>query len=200
METAAERLEAALEDLELDPSGIRVRGTDQVIPLFAAEVVETYHSARPRAWGPNVHGARVRVDPETGAVSLLDYVIAHDAGPPINPAVVEGQVHGGLLHGLGYALFEALPYREDGSLAGTTFLDYMLAAAPEMPIEPRVLHFESPTSQNAEGFRGVGEAGTIPAPAAVLSAIEAGLASRGVKAWLDELPATPERVMEALGG
>ena len=154
----------------------------------------------PRVWGPNVHDARVRVDPETGDVAILDYVIAHDAGPPINPAVVEGQLHGGLLHGLGYALFEALPYREDGSLAGTTFLDYMLGTAPEMPIEPRLLHFESATAQNAEGFRGAGEAGTIPAPAAVLSAIEAALASRGVKAWLDELPATPERVMEAQGG
>jgi carbon-monoxide dehydrogenase large subunit len=105
-----------------------------------------------------------------------------------------------LLHGLGYALFEALPYREDGSLAGTTFLDYLLAAPPEMAIEPRLLDFESASSQNAEGFRGVGEAGTIPAPAAVVAAIEAALASRGVKAWLDELPASPERVMAAMRG
>jgi carbon-monoxide dehydrogenase large subunit len=141
----------------------------------------------------------VRVDIETGSVSLLEYVVAHDAGPPINPRVVEGQVHGGLTHGLGYALFEALPYREDGALAGTTFLDYLLPATPEVAIEPRVLHFESPSSQNGEGFRGVGEAGTIPAPAAVLSAIEAALRSCGSQACLDELPATPERILEAAG-
>jgi CO/xanthine dehydrogenase Mo-binding subunit len=134
------------------------------------------------------------VDPETGAVSLLDYVIAHDPGRAINPRVVEGQVHGGLVHGLGYALFEDLPYRDDGSLAGSTFLDYLLAAAPEMPVEPRLLHFESATSQNAEGFRGVGEAGTIPAPAALLSAIEAALATFGITARLDVLPATPATI------
>lgn len=198
LELAAERLEAAPEDLELDLSGIHVRGTNRGVPLIETDVVETYRAERPRSWGPNVHGARVRVDPETGSVSLLDYAIAHDVGPAINPHVVEGQVHGGLAHGLGYALFEALPYREDATLAGTTFLDYLLAAPPEVAIEPRLLHFESPSTQSAEGFRGVGEAGTIPAPAAVLSAIEAALSSCGVEARLDDLPVTPEQVIDAM--
>jgi carbon-monoxide dehydrogenase large subunit len=200
LKTAAQRLDAKPADLELDPSGIRVRDSDRWLPLFAAEVVQTYRPLRPRAWGPNVHAARVRVDSETGAVSILDYVIAHDAGPLINPRVVEGQLQGGLAHGLGYALFESLSYLEGGSLAGTTFADYLLPSAPELPIAPRLLHFESRSTQNAEGFRGVGEAGTIPAPAAVLSAIEAALASWGVAARLNELPATPETVFKAVHG
>jgi carbon-monoxide dehydrogenase large subunit len=201
LELASERLEAAAEDLELVDGGARVRGSDRCLSLAElgdVEVVVEHRSERPRSWGPNVHGARVQVDPETGAVRLLDYVVAHDAGPAINPLVVSGQVHGGLVHGLGYAFFEALPYTDDGRLAGTTFLDYLLPSAPEVAFEPRLLHFETLSTQNAEGYRGVGEAGTIPAPAVILSAVEAALRSLGMTVVLDELPLTPERLVTAI--
>jgi aerobic carbon-monoxide dehydrogenase large subunit len=200
LEVAAERLEASLDDLELLPGGVRVRGTDRCASLDAlgdVDVVVSYQPERPRSWGPNVHGARVRVDPETGSVSLLDYVIAHDAGPKINPRVVEGQIQGGFVHGLGYTLFEALPFREDGSLAGTTFLDYLVPSAAEVPIQPRLIDFESLSTQNAEGFRGVGEAGTIPAPAAIISAIELALRTLRAGACVDWLPVTPESIVDA---
>jgi len=174
---------------------LRERIEGQGLPAEGLELAVEYTPRRPRSWGPNCHAARVRVDAETGRVELLDYAVAHDAGPLINPAIVEGQVWGGLAHAIGYALFEELAYEEDGRLAGSTFLDYLLPGPPEVPLTPRILHFETPSTQNEEGFRGVGESGTIPAPAAILSAIESALRSLGRDVALSVLPATPERII-----
>jgi carbon-monoxide dehydrogenase large subunit len=206
LDLAAGRLEASPQDLVIGPEGVGVRGArahvgwPELLPRAGLVVIETFTPERARSWGPNCHAARVRVDPDTGAVQLLAYAIAHDAGPVINPAIVDGQVVGGLAHAVGYALFEELAYAEDGQLVGSTFLDYLLPGPQEVPLEPRIVHVESRSTQNPEGFRGVGEAGTIPAPAAILSAIESALHSLGRDAQLSVIPATPERVVRAAAG
>lgn len=206
LDLASERLEAAPEDLTIGPDGAGVAGTrthaawPELLPRAGLVVTETVTPERARSWGPNCHGARVRVDPDTGSVEVLAYAVAHDAGPVINPAIVNGQVVGGFAHGLGYALFEELDYAQDGRLLGPSFLDYLLPGPPELPVEPRILHFESRSTQNPEGFRGVGEAGTIPAPAAILSAVESALRPLGCEVQLSVIPATPERIMRAAAG
>ena len=201
LDVASERLEADPGDLDLGPAGAGVRGApgsgrpwSDLAPA-GLEVEEVFSPARPRSWGANCHAARVHVDFETGEVCLLAHAVAHDAGAVINPAVVEGQVHGGLAHGIGYALFEELAYDPEAGLRGATFLDYSIPGPPEVAIAPSILPFESHSTQNPDGFRGVGEAGTIPAPAAILSAIEAALRGLGITIQLTELPVTPERLL-----
>jgi len=107
-------------------------------------------------------------------------------------------VHGGLAHAIGYALFEELAYDSEARLRGATFLDYSIPGPPEVPIALSIIPFESRSTQNPEGFRGVGEAGTIPAPAAILSAIEAALRVVGVTVQLTELPVTPDGLLAAI--
>jgi carbon-monoxide dehydrogenase large subunit len=201
LDVACERLEADRADLDLGPAGAGVRGApgsgrpwSDLAPA-GLEVGEVFSPARPRSWGANCHAARVHVDFETGEVRLLAHAVAHDAGTVINPAVVEGQVHGGLAHGIGYALFEELAYDPEARLRGATFLDYSIPGPPEVAIAPSIVPFKSHSTQNPEGFRGVGEAGTIPAPAAILSAIEAALRGLGITIQLTELPVTPERLL-----
>ncbi|HKF75813.1 MAG TPA: xanthine dehydrogenase family protein molybdopterin-binding subunit [Candidatus Dormibacteraeota bacterium] len=206
LDLASERLEADRADIDLAPSGAAVRGApgsrrpwSELAPA-GLEVDEVFTPVRPRSWGANCHAARVQVDSETGKVCLLAHAVAHDAGIVINPAVVEGQVHGGLAHGIGYALFEELAYDGEARLRGATFLDYSIPGPPELAIAPSIVPFESHSTQNPEGFRGVGEAGTIPAPAAILSAIEAALRGLGVTIQLTELPVTPDRLLAAITG
>ena len=205
LKLAAEALEADPADLEIGPTGAAVRGVpgrlrpwQELLPEDGLAVEESFAPPRPRSWGPNCHAARVDVDPETGEVRLIAHAVCHDAGRAINPALVEGQVQGGLAHGLGYALLEELAYDGEDNLRGTTFLDYAIPGPPELPVTPALVHFDTPTSQNPEGFRGVGEAGTIPAPAAIASAIEAALRRSGVRVELTELPITPERLRAAI--
>jgi 2-furoyl-CoA dehydrogenase large subunit len=112
--------------------------------------------------------------------------------------LLDGQLHGGYAHGLGYALFEECVYSEDGSFVGPSFLDYMIASAPELAVEPELIHTETSTSQNPEGFRGVGEAGTIAVPAAVANATEGALHAAGLSVEVDMVPVTPLRVWELL--
>ena len=204
LDLASERLEADPADLDLSPGGAAVRGAPECglpwseLAPAGLEVEEVFAPERPRSWGANCHAARVQVDPETGQVRLLAHAIAHDAGPLINPMLVEGQIQGGLTHGIGYALFEELAYDAEDRLRSATFLDYSIPGPAEMPIMPAILHFESRSTQNPEGFRGVGEAGTIPAPAAILSAIEAALRGLGTTIQLTQLPVTPDRLLAAV--
>ncbi len=141
------------------------------------------------------HVVEVEVDPMTGGVSLLNYVVAHDSGNIINPMIVDGQVQGGVAHGIGNALFEWMKYDDGAQPLTTTFQDYLLPAASDVPgccIE----HVETPNPLNPLGVKGAGEGGTIPAPAAIVSAIEDALSPFGVR--FADIPLTPGRIVAAL--
>jgi carbon-monoxide dehydrogenase large subunit len=141
----------------------------------------------------------VAVDPETGQVEVLRYVIAHDTGKAINELIVEGQMHGGYAHGLGYALFEAAVYDPDGNYRSASFLDYTIVSAGEVGAAPELVHIATPTDANPEGFKGAGESGTIPVPAAISNAVEDALRKRKPDAVIDRLPITSDRIVEILG-
>jgi CO/xanthine dehydrogenase Mo-binding subunit len=198
-EAAAERLEADPADVEVDPDGAQVRGAParrvrlaELVPADGLEVVETFRSRRTYASG--CHAALVEVDPETGGVAVRRYVIVHDSGRSINPLLVDGQLHGGYAHGLGYALFEEAVYDERGGFRSASFLDYAIPGAPEVAAVPELREARSEVFGNPEGFKGVGEAGTIPVPAAIAAAVDDALRRHGVDAFVSELPVTPERV------
>jgi carbon-monoxide dehydrogenase large subunit len=141
------------------------------------------------------HVVEVEVDPMTGGVTLLRYTVAHDSGNIINPMIVDGQVQGGVAHGIGNALFEWMKYDEGGQPLTTTFQDYLLPAAPDVP-GCTIEHVETPNPLNPLGVKGAGEGGTIPAPAAIISAIEDALSPFGVR--FAEMPLTPARIVETL--
>jgi carbon-monoxide dehydrogenase large subunit len=202
---AAELLEADAADLELTPAGASVRGVPgRLLPLAelvgptGIEATETWDSRGAKAWASSCHAALVGVDVETGGVSMLRYVIAHDSGRAINPLLLEGQLHGGYAHGLGYALFEEAVYQEDGTFLSPSFLDYAIVSAPELRCEPELIHTETPSSHNPESFRGVGEAGTIAVPAAIANAVEDALFHLGRDVAVNEIPITPERLLRLL--
>jgi len=132
--------------------------------------------------------ATVEVDVETGATTVLDLVLAHDCGRAINPTIVEGQLMGGLVHGVGNALFECMIFNADGQPLTNTLADYLLPTASVVP-NMRLLHLESPTPLNPLGAKGVGEAGVIPTIAAIISAIEDALAPFEVR--ISHAPVTP---------
>jgi carbon-monoxide dehydrogenase large subunit len=136
----------------------------------------------------------VRVDLETGGVDIERYVIAHDSGRAINPMTLDGQLHGGYAHGLGYALFEEALYSPDGNFQSPSFLDYTIVSAPELRSEPELIHIETASSQNPEGFRGAGEAGTIAVPAAIANAIEDAIYAMGFEVAVDSVPITPMKL------
>jgi carbon-monoxide dehydrogenase large subunit len=202
LDREADALEAAAEDIEVGVDGAVVRGAPgRGVPLEkligeGLEAVEAWTSKGP-AWASSCHVAVVRVDLETGGVEMQRYVIAHDSGRPINPLLLDGQLHGGYVHGLGYALFEECVYSE-GRFVGPSFLDYTIASAPELKAEPELIHTETPTSQNPEGVRGAGEAGTIAVPAAVANAVEDALYAAGRPVEVEMVPITPLRLWELL--
>jgi aerobic carbon-monoxide dehydrogenase large subunit len=136
--------------------------------------------------------AVVEVDPETGAVKLLRYVVIEDCGRMINPLVVDGQVHGGIAQGIGGALLEELVYDEEGQLLTTTFMDYLVPSATDIPaIE--VDHLETPSSFTPGGMKGMGESGAIAPGPVIASAVEDAIRPFG-HAFVNVLPITPERV------
>ena len=207
LERAADRLEAAVEDLELEDGVVSVRGTPQsrvpaeeLLPDEGLDLTEDFNPPSPyaNAYSSGCHVAVVAVDPETGSVDLVRYVIAADTGRILNPLLHDGQLQGGFAHGLGYAMFEEAIYAPDGSFQSSSFLDYTIPSPPELKTEPELLHFESRTPANPEGFKGVGESGTIPAPGAIVNAVEDALRRIRPGARLTRLPITPERVREAL--
>jgi carbon-monoxide dehydrogenase large subunit len=139
------------------------------------------------------HAVMLEVDRETCAVKILRYIVAEDCGRVINPLIVDGQVQGGVAQGLGAALLEEVVYDEAGQLVTGTLMDYLAPSAPEVPeVEAHHIAAESPTTLG--GFRGVGESGTIGAPAAIANAIADALAPLGVEPA--ELPLTPERIFQ----
>ena len=139
------------------------------------------------------HLSHVRVDPDTGAVTVLGHVIAQDVGRALNPALVEGQMRGGATQGLGWALLEEMAYDEHGQLVSGSFVDYALPTAVFTPVIDTEI-VEVPAPEGPFGAKGVGEAPVIGVPGAVANAIAA--ATRGVR--LKQLPMTPERVWRAI--
>ncbi len=140
------------------------------------------------------HLAVVEIDPATFAVSLRRFVVVEDCGRIINPLIVEGQVTGGVAQGVGAALLEELVYGDDGQLLTGTLMDYLVPTASEIP-PVEVHHVDTASPTTLGGFKGMGEGGTIGAPAAVANAIADALALLGAIA---ELPVTPERIDRAL--
>ena len=207
LDRAAEQLEADVHDLVMDAGVVSVRGAPsrkvaatEVIPEGGLMVEDTFDPKRPLTFSSGCHAAMVAVDAETGQVEVLRYVIAHDTGNAINPLTLEGQLLGGYAHGLGYALFESAQYDSDGSLRTPSFLDYTIVSTGEITTTPELVHIETTTDSNPENFKGAGESGTIPVPAAIANAIEDALRQRRPDAVVDHLPMTPDRIVELLNG
>src|SRR5215472_10511509 len=141
------------------------------------------------------HAAVVAVDPDNGVTEILDYVVSEDCGTMINPMIVDGQVQGGIAQGIGTALYEEIPYDEQGQPLATTFADYMVPCAPEIPAV-RIAHLVTPALTTEYGVKGLGEGGAIAPPAAIANAIAD--AFRDIGATFNETPLTPRRVSDAI--
>jgi carbon-monoxide dehydrogenase large subunit len=202
LELAGDRLEADAADLELDGGVVQVRGAptrriavSDVVPDDGLEVVTEFTPDQATTWVGGCQGLVVEVDLETGRTDVVRSILAHDSGLLINPTIAEGQIHGGLAHGIGYALFESAAYEPDATMRAPSFLDYSIVSAPEMAVRLDLEHVETPSTATPEGFRGIGESGTIPVPAAVCSAVEDALRRAGRPVRIEELPITPERLL-----
>jgi carbon-monoxide dehydrogenase large subunit len=209
---AADHLEAAADDLTLEDGRISVRGTPGR-SLTLGDVASIATAPRPgyalpgamdpgldstgyvhvlqSTYSSGAHAAIVEVDPETGTVRLLKYVAVDDCGTMINPMVVEGQIHGGIAHGIGNALLEEVVYDSTGQLATGTLMDYALPRAADVP-HFEVHHVVTPSPLNPLGVKGVGEGGTLPAPAAIANAVADALRPLGIE--VTEMPLTRERL------
>jgi len=203
---AAEMLEASAEDMELRDGKVMVRGVPEkyvTLPQIAGNTMRfgaPYEPVFGRGRSANrvaspmfaAHLAKVAVDPETGEVRVLDYVAAQDVGRAINPAEVEGQIHGGVVQGIGWALFEGMIYDESGQLLTATLMDYALPHSLDVPPITSLL-VEIPSGLGPFGARGVGEPPVVPVAAAIANAIKDAIGVR-----LTQIPMTPERVLAAL--
>jgi carbon-monoxide dehydrogenase large subunit len=141
------------------------------------------------------HAVAVAVDPEIGAVEILKYAIVEDGGVLVNPMVVDGQILGGLAQGIGTALLEEMPYDSSGQPLASTFADYLLPGAVEVPA-PHIGHMETPSPYTEFGVKGIGEGGAIAPPAAIANAINDALRPLGVEMLVS--PVTPRRIVEAV--
>ena len=141
------------------------------------------------------HGAVVAVDPETGFVELLDFAVAEDCGTMVNPMIVEGQIRGGVVQGIGTALYEEIPYDAQGQPLTGTFADYLMPGAAELPAI-KIGHLHTPATATEYGMKGMGEGGAVAPPAAIANAVRDALATLGAE--LNETPITPRRVMAAI--
>ena len=163
------------------------------------ELVQTRHyitSDYPFAFTNGVQASYVEVDTDTGVVKLLGHWCVEDCGRIINPLLVDEQIRGGIVQGLGGALFEEIHYDADGQLLNGSMADYLVPMAAEMP-DMVIGHVETPTKESALGAKGAGEAGTAGAPAAVMNAINDALRPLGAR--VTHMPFTPERILRALG-
>jgi carbon-monoxide dehydrogenase large subunit len=200
LKVAALLLKASEQDLEIAGGEVRVKGAAGMkigLGRIAHTVAGTPGYALPGEVEPGMEAteyfvvddmayangcavAEVEVDVETGAVRILRYVIAHDCGRILHPAIVDGQILGGAAHGIGNALFERMQFDDGGQPLTTNLGEYLLVTATEMP-PVEIIHVESPSPLNPLGVKGVGECGVVPAPAAILSAVEDALSPFGVR-------------------
>lgn len=166
---------------------------------LARELVQTRHyitKEYPFAFTNGIQASWLEVDVETGMVKLLEHWCVEDCGRVINPMLVDEQVRGGIVQGIGGALYEHCIYNEDGQLLTTTLADYLVPMAAEMP-DMHVGHVETPTKESLLGAKGAGEAGTAGAPAAIMNAINDALSPLGARVFAQ--PFTPEKILRALG-
>jgi carbon-monoxide dehydrogenase large subunit len=209
-------LEAAPEDIELVEGKFQVRGSPdkgktmadiafaahvppQELPTDIEPGLEetSFYDPENFVFPFGAHACVVEVDVETGKAKVVRYVAVDDCGPAINPMLIDGQVHGGVVHAIGQALYERVHYDGDGQLVTSTFVDYAIPTALEIPhIETD--RTETPSPVNSLGVKGVGEAGTIAATPAVTAAVIDALRPLGVE-WID-MPLSPMRVWEAIRG
>ncbi len=205
---AADRLEAAVEDLEIVDRAVRVRGVPgRAVPLgelakasmqFGAKYEPVYGRggsatvARSPAFA--AHLSEVEVDTETGAVRVTRHLTVQDVGRAINPAAVEGQIQGGVVQGIGWALLERMPYDAQGQLLAATLMDYALPQSDQVPLVESVL-LEVASEHGPFGAKGVGEPPVIGVPAAIANAVAAATGHR-----FTSLPITAQDVVEALDG
>ncbi|MDP2409159.1 MAG: xanthine dehydrogenase family protein molybdopterin-binding subunit [Pseudolabrys sp.] len=212
LKIASHMLEAAPEDIVLENGSAKVAGTDRTVTIaaMAREAYTQTHRFKgeiepgltesgtydpPGTFSNACHVAIVAVDIETGFVRIERFLVAEDAGRIINPMIADGQVHGGVAQGIGNALLEEIVYDESGGILTANLADYMPPTAHEMPpIE--LHHLETPSTQSITKAKGLGEGGSIGAPAAVVNAINDALAPFNVQ--IDEIPATPQRIRAAL--
>jgi len=199
---AAQLLEAAEADVVFAQGRYHIAGTDRSVGLkdvaVAAGGMDENASFAPSAENfPNgCHVCEVEIDPETGAIEIAGYAVVDDVGTVINPLTVAGQVHGGIVQGLGQILMERIVYdAQTGQLLTASFMDYAMPRAADL-CELKVEEHPVPTALNPLGVKGVGEAGAVGALAAAMNAIVDALAPLGVRSL--EMPATPERVWRAL--
>ncbi|MFN0303457.1 MAG: xanthine dehydrogenase family protein molybdopterin-binding subunit [Burkholderiales bacterium] len=171
--------------------------------LFAGEPVlearYVYTADQPLTYGMSVHATKVAVNPRTGFYRLLDYLVVHDAGRSLNPTIVAGQIVGGVVDGIGGAMYSEMVYDDSGQPLTGTLADYLVAVAPEMP-RIRLSHMETRPTTNPLGVRGIGEGGVIPTAAAITNAIARAIepSRAGHEVPLFALPLRPEKVFEAL--
>ena len=209
---AGHMLEAAESDIVLEDGAAKVAGTDRSVTVaaMAREIYTQTHRFKgelepglsesgtydpPGTFSNACHIAIVQLDPETGFVKVERYLVAEDAGRIINPMIADGQVHGGIAQGIGNALLEEIVYDDAGGILTANLADYMPPTAHEMPpIE--LHHMETPSTQSITKAKGLGEGGTIGAPAAVLNAINDALTPFNVE--IDTIPATPQRIRAAI--
>ena len=209
---ASHMLEAAPDDIVLADGEAKVAGTDRSVTIasmarmaytqthcFKGEIepglTEQGTYDPPGTFSNACHVAIVEVDIETGRTTIEKFLVAEDAGRIINPMIADGQVHGGIAHGVGNALLEEIVYDDDGGILTANLADYMLPTAREVP--PIELHHrETPSVNSITHAKGLGEGGGIGAPAAIINAINDALSPFGVE--IDEMPATPQRIRAAL--
>ncbi len=210
---ASEMLEADAGDLELENGFVQVKGASSLRKSFrevATQSIGMYGYAMRTDYEPGLeatahfrpdqstysnsaHVAEVEVDIETGHVKILRFYVSHDCGKAINPMIVEGQVVGGVAHGIGNALFERLQFSEDAQPVTTTFAEYLLPMATDVP-RVDLHHMETPSPLNPLGVKGAGEGGTIASIAAILSAVEDALKPFDVR--INETPILPGRIVD----
>lgn len=204
---AADKLEASASDLELLDGAVRVVGTDKSLTLSEIAAAAPDEEAR-KGYGkfvqdeatyPNgTHVAEVEIDPETGSVKVVRYTVVDDYGVTVNPILLAGQLHGGVIQGIGQALSERTVYDENGQLLTASFMDYCMPRADGFP--PIDFHTRNvPSTTNMLGIKGAGEAGTIGATPAVANAVNDALhRAYGIRHM--DMPMTPHRVWEVIQG
>jgi len=213
LNAASHLLETATADLVAAAGKITVAGTDRSVTF--AEVARAVYSEKsalpPEArdelaatmtydpiFGTTTsatHIAGVEIDPETFEIRIDHFVVAEDCGKLVNPLIVDGQVHGGVAQGIGAALYEEVVYDAQGQITTASLVDYLVPSACEIPAMT-VVHLESSSPTTLGGFRGMGEGGTIGAPAALANAIADALSPLGIA--INELPVTPERLFRLI--
>ncbi|MCX4831339.1 xanthine dehydrogenase family protein molybdopterin-binding subunit [Streptomyces sp. NBC_01016] len=210
---AAHRLGVPVEDVEFVRGRATVKRTEESLTLAAIadiayyqvhalppgtpaglEASGRYHTPHLMIWANATHLCTCEVDLVTGEVKLLRYIVSEDCGPMINPSVVEGQIRGGTVQGIGGALYEHLAHDDEGNPIATTFMDYLLPTATEVPVI-EIGHVETP-SPGPGGYKGVGEGGAIGSAPAVVNAVADALAPLGVR--VDRLPLTPASLVELI--